>query len=776
MNRSWKWIGVLATLGISTSLFSRPTPAKRPGGVMQGTLMSVKSDGEPVGPCPLKHTDVKAEIAGFLSRVTVTQEFENPYPEKIEAVYTFPLPQLAAVDAMTMRIGSRTVVGKIARREEARAIYESARDRGYAASLLDQERPNIFTQSVANIKPGEKVTITLHYVETLKYEDHAYEFVFPMVVAPRYIPGRPVGKDGGGWAPDTDRVGDASHITPNVTPPGTRAGHDISIEVSIDAGMPVQFLRSLTHDADIMRATPRVALVHLKNKTEIPNKDFVLQYDVSGAKVEDAVLTHRDARGGYFSLILQPPAKPAAQEITPKEIVFVLDTSGSMSGFPIERAKESMRLALNGLNSRDTFNLITFSGDTHILYPPPVPATAENLQQAQSFLASRHGSGGAEMMKAIRAALDPSGDENHVRVVCFMTDGEVGNDMEIISEVQQHPNARVFAFGIGSSVNRFLLDKMAEYGRGEVEYVGLEDDGSAAAKRFQDRVRSPLLTDISIDWNGLPVSDVYPARVPDLFSAKPVILSGRYTGPGNGVIRLRGKMAGKDFSREITVSLPAYEKRYDVLATLWARHRVDDLMGRDWLGTQTGHPDHEMKEAVVKLGLDYNLMTQFTSFVAVEETIVTEGGKPRRVDVPVEMPHGMSYEGVFGERRPSPSPMQASAAGGFFGQRMAKSMPIASPPLAGPRRVEQLRDDGLLDTVQEPSRKIDPSLLVNKSRKVRVKVWLNIASPETMASLKAAGLEIATTLQSGTLLIATIDSSKLLGIAKLGAVRYISPQ
>src|SRR4051794_34917009 len=251
-------------------------PAQKPA-VTQGMLMSISPKGEPAGPCPLKHTDVKADISGFISRVTVTQEFENPYKEKIEAVYTFPLPQNSAVDDMTMKIGDRIVHGKIKRREEARAIYEAARDKGYAAALLDQERPNIFTQGVANIRPGDKVTITIKYVETLKYEEGAYEFVFPMVVAPRYI---------------RASVNDASHIDPRVTPQGTRAGHDIAIEVTLDAGIPINFLRSLTHDVDITRPPPRTARLHLKDKAELPNKDFVLQYDVSGKGVEDAVLTH----------------------------------------------------------------------------------------------------------------------------------------------------------------------------------------------------------------------------------------------------------------------------------------------------------------------------------------------------------------------------------------------------------------------------------------------------------------------------------------------------
>src|SRR5262245_26158005 len=253
------------------------------------------------------------------------------------------------------------------------------------------------------------------------------------------------------------------------------------------------------------------------------------------------------------------------------------------------------------------------------------------------------------MIKAIRAALDPSDKQDHVRIVCFMTDGYVGNDMEIISEVQKHPNARVFSFGIGSSVNRFLLDKMAEQGRGEVEYVSLQDDGSAAARRFHERVRNPLLTDIDIDWAGMPVADVYPKRLPDLFSVKPLILTGRYTAASRGAIRLRGKLAGQNFLKEIPIELPESQNEHDVLATLWARTRIDDLMSQDFAGIQNGNTKLDVREAITQLGLEYRLMTQFTSFVAVEETTVTDGGQPRRIDVPVEMPEGVSREGVFGQ-------------------------------------------------------------------------------------------------------------------------------
>ncbi|MCP5110644.1 MAG: VWA domain-containing protein, partial [bacterium] len=270
------------------------------------------------------------------------------------------------------------------------------------------------------------------------------------------------------------------------------------------------------------------AEIRLRNKSELPNKDFILTYDVAGGKIQDALMTHRDDRGGFFTFIMQPPERVTQEDVTPKELVFVLDVSGSMSGFPIEKAKEVIRLSLEGLYPRDTFNLITFAGATRVLFPEPVPGTTENIRKAQEFLATRQGGGGTEMMKAIRTALEPSDRQEHIRIVSFLTDGYVGNDMAILGEIQKHPNARVFSFGVGNSVNRFLLDKMAETSRGEVEYVTLKDDGSAAARRFHERVRNPLLTDISIDWGALPVADVYPKQTPDLFSAKPLVLSGRY--------------------------------------------------------------------------------------------------------------------------------------------------------------------------------------------------------------------------------------------------------
>lgn len=630
---------VLILLAISVSFFtSGYAQATDPS---EGTLYASGRKGNALGVCPLKNTRVRTDISGFIARVRVVQEFQNDFTEPIEAVYTFPLSQNSAVDQMTMTIGDRVINGKIMKRAAARRVYETAKEEGKTASLLDQERPNIFTQAVANILPGETITIEISYVETLKYEDGQYEFVFPMVVAPRY-------------SPVTMKAEEVAKVSPPVLP--TRGGHDISVEVNLDAGVPVEAIRSSSHDVETINLSSNSAKITLKDEKTIPNKDFVLRYDVTGKRIEDALLTHRDARGGFFTLILQPPDKFAQDDITPKEIVFVLDTSGSMSGRPIEKAKEAMKLSLDGLYPNDTFNLITFAGDTAVLFDKPVYATQANLEKAQAFLDSRSGGGGTEMMKAIKAALDPSDSQEHLRIVCFMTDGVVGNDNEIIAEIQKHPKARVFSFGIGDSVNRFLLDKMAVEGNGEFEYVGLEDDGSKAAKKFYERVRTPLLTDLSLEWNGLPVADIYPQKLTDLFSAKPVILHGRYTKAASGTIRLKGKVAGQEYSRDIAVNLPETEGENDVLATLWARTQLDDLVSEARKYDNADDPKQIVLQkkainAITQIALEYSLMSQFTSFVAVEEKVVTTGGKPRKMNVPVNPPAGSAHEGDSPFRR-----------------------------------------------------------------------------------------------------------------------------
>jgi Ca-activated chloride channel family protein len=766
--------------------------------------------------CPLRHTAVKADISGMVARVNVVQEFQNTLAEKIEAVYTFPLPHGAAVDSMTMTVGNRVISGKVKPREEARAIYQAARDAGRVASLLDRERPNIFAQSVANIEPGAAIRIEIAYVETLEYEAGRFEFVFPMVVAPRYIPAS---------------VNDAHRITPPLVPEGMRAGHDISLEVTLDAGVPIGHVGSPSHPVDVLWASGSSATVRLKDQQTIPNKDFVLRYESASGTIQDGVLAHRSAKGGYFAVILEPPAKIGARDAAPKELIFVLDTSGSMMGFPIEKAKEAMQLALDGLSSQDTFNLITFSGDTEILFPEPVPATPENLAMARLFLNSRSGDGGTEMMKAIRAALEPTVGSGRVRVVCFMTDGEVGNDMEILAEVQKHADARVFAFGIGQSVNRFLLDGMAQLGRGEVEYVGLQDDGSAAARRFHQRVRDPLLTDLSIDWGGLAVSDVYPKRIPDLFGAKPVVVVGRYAGPLHGRIELRGKAGTYPVMRQIALDLPAADAGHDALASLWAQRKVADLSSQDYAGLQRGAIRQDLKQQITQLGLDYGVATEFTSFVAVEEQTVTTGGKARRIEVPVNMPEGMSYAAFGGARVAPAAPRQFGAGrlmtpvsvpkdastiaeaevppasrgvggvgggvsggvaggtpGGVLGGIIG-SVPSAAPPppppppsVVPPPLARQARVYRGMRPPSEPADptggKLDPALATlaresDAAALIEVRVLLRDASSATLDALRALGFTMSKAPGRDLQATGRIAAGKLLELARLAAVRFV---
>ena len=796
-----------------------------------GSLGIISKDGSVKSTCPLRHTEVRGAISGFLARVTVTQTFENNAAQTIEAVYTFPLPDNAAVDDMTIQIGSRTVHGVIRKREDARAIYEQAKRTGHVAALLDQERPNIFTQSVANILPGEQVTVTISYLQTLEYEAGAYQFVFPVVVGPRYIPGQPIGKQAGGWAPDTDKVPDASKITPQVTPNGTRAGHDISIELAIDAGVPLLQLSSSSHEIEVNRTGASSAAVKLKNLAEIPNKDFILKYDVAGEEIANAVLSQVDSKavsraksaaGGYFTLILQPPARLPESDITPKELVFVLDTSGSMMGLPIAKAKDLINHALDELYPGDTFNLITFSGDTRILFPEPVYPTAENIRKAREVLNAQRGWGGTEMMKAIRAALVPSDSQDHLRVVCFLTDGYVGNDLEIIGEVQRHPNARVFAYGIGTAVNRFLIESMAKAGRGDSEVVTLNDNVDQAAHRLYQRLRAPVLTDVSIDWHGLPVADVYPKNIPDLFSGKPLVLSGRYTTATSGTITIHGKRAGDDFTREIPVHFNDATSDSEILSTFWARRKIDDLMSQDWAGLQSGNIKPDVKTEITQLGLTYKLMTQFTSFVAVEERVVTTNGKPQRVEVPVEMPEGTSFDGIFGsdaDKKAQFGSYAQLAAPGRLSKALALHAPMAGavpaanapgsgagigggvylaapgppPPPASPStgtagpsptpNTKPSSERALLES------KLSPAILAlfdcwksqTKDCKlapdgtIEVQLFLTKDPSAILDQLKAAGLQISQTSLRGKAVTGRISIEKLASLANLDAVKFVAP-
>ncbi len=629
-----------------------PEPAQvtqpRPSdGLGQGTLRAVNEDGEVILEFPLKHTSVYAEISGFLAQVEVKQHFHNPHNEKIEAVYVFPLPENSAVNEMIMVVGKRNIYGEIHKRRVARQIYEQARAVGKRTALLEQERPNIFTQSVANIQPGEEIVITIRYVQALKYDRGVYRYVFPMVVGPRFIPGGATGKQGTGWAPDTDTVPDASRITPPVLKPGRRSGHDISLTVKLDAGLSIMDLHSKSHDLLVVEEGIGKATVNMEPKDSIPNKDFVLEYTVAEEQPRSAYLTHYSQQGGYLLLMIQPSLESVTENIEPKEIFFVVDCSGSMGGYPIQKVKEAMYYCIQGISPDDTFQIIRFSSIASAFSPKPVPATRVHKEEALDYIQALYGSGGTMMIEGIKACLDYPRTPERQRIVFFMTDGFIGNDNQILAAVKEKVgNARLFSFGVGSSPNRSLLERMAQLGHGTAQYIRQDEDAQPVITDMLSRISKPYLTDVEINWGGLRVTDVYPDPIGDLYSAQPLILFARYEGAGAAAgVTLRGRIDGQPYEERITVSLPDWNPDNGSLASVWAREKIKYLMLE-----RLGGRKASIEEEVTNLALEYNLMSQYTSFVAVDE-VIPEGSDttlPRTIAIPVPMPEGVSFTGVFG--------------------------------------------------------------------------------------------------------------------------------
>lgn len=675
-----------------------PVPVPLPAdGVGTGALHVI---GDVELDFPLKHTKVDATISGSVTRVEVTQVFTNPYEETIEAVYVFPLPHEAAVTDLEMRLGERVIRGLVERREEARRIYENARDAGQVAALLEQERPNIFTQSVANILPGTEIHIVLTYVETLEYERGNYELVFPMVVGPRYNPPAATGEivTAGAGTPPISSVPDAHRINPPFLPPSVRSGHDIELHVRLDAGVPLSRIESPSHAVQIVRASESEATVDLSELDDIPNKDFVLRYRIDGEGPEAGVLTHHDGEQGYLALHLLPKVEALAREITPKEMIFVLDCSGSMSGEPLGAAKTLVRHALTNMNPGDAFQIIRFSTNASGLSPVPLASSSENVRRGIAYVNQLSGGGGTQMIEGIKAALDTPRDPARLRIVMFLTDGYIGNENEILAAVRDRiGGARLFSFGVGSSVNRFLLERLGEEGRGEVQYVLPGSDTRAEVSTFYERIRNPYLTDIELVWNGVEVQDVYPARVPDLFQGKPLVVHTRYADGGRGWLEVKGNIAGRPWSKRIRVDLPDRSSGNPAIGSLWARARISDLE-RDMIrGERPG-----LVEEVTQLGLRHHLITKYTSFVAVEERLVVSDGRPKTVRVPVEMPAGVSYEGVFG------SDLQAGKAGGMAFRQSSRAgvsfgLMSAAPGRVADKKSEALRSLGYVAECEVPA-------------------------------------------------------------------------
>lgn len=618
----------------------RPGADETPG---TGAMLVKGDTDQDLVPMPLKHTDVRAHVDGYISSVELTQQFHNPYDEKIEAVYVFPLPQDSAIHEFLMVIGERRIRGIIRERKEAERIYKEAKRQGYTASLLTQERPNIFTQSVANIEPGNDVDVHMTYFHTLPYMDGWYTFVFPMVVGPRFNP--PGSTEGVGAVPRGAHGKSGQSTEVQYLKPDKRSGHDISLEVILNAGMTIEEAECPTHVVEKKSNGSNAMEVKLGARDRIPNRDFVLRYRVAGNRLKTGILTHRDERGGYFAFMLYPPEQVKQEIKQPLEMVFVLDCSGSMRGEPIAQAKAAVRRSLRQLQSNDTFQVIQFSNNASQLGRSPLEATPDNIARGLQYLDALKGSGGTMMIEGIKAALDFPHDEERLRFVVFLTDGYIGNEREILSVMSRKLGpARVFSFGVGSSVNRFLLERMAKMGRGVVAYLGLHEDPVPVMDQFMKRIRYPVLTDLKLYWaeGETEGKDVYPVQIPDLFEGRPVIVTGRFQSEQFGEPRITGRREGKRI--ELNLASSQEESGGEIVAckalpSIWARRKIMHLAELSML-----EPSKEIEEEIQELALDYQLMSAYTSFVAVDSSRRTEGDHGTTVPVAVPVPEGVQYE------------------------------------------------------------------------------------------------------------------------------------
>lgn len=590
---------------------------------------------------PLQESTFETLVVGTVAETTVTQVFANPFNEPIEAVYAFPLHQRAAVDDYWIHVGARSLHGEIHRRGEANEIYDEAKAKGQRASLLEQERPNVFTQSVANIPPGESIEIQMHVVQPIAQEAGRATLTLPTVVGPRFIPGTPTGRSGDGVSPDTDEVPDASKITPPVLNPRSSACAPLLITVDIESPLSMGGLLSANHTIT-SNAGNGVTTVELAAGATLANRDFELSWAMSGDSTQAAVMTQPDADGGgAFTLTLVPPANLEADKAVPRDLIFVVDNSGSMGGKPMDTAKAVMREAIASMGPEDRFTVLRFSENASGLSPGLLGNTERNRRRGLKYVDDMRGMGGTHMRAGIEAALKLAQSSDRVPMVLLLTDGYIGNEAAIFELTDEHlGHARIFGLGVGQAPNRFLLDGLSTVGRGAVSYVGMTQSVEEVVERFYGRIASPALRDVSIDWGTLPVKDVAPQRIPDLFVGQPIVVYGRYAREGTGTVVVEG-WQGKTKARfEVEVDL-AQGSSGTGLRSMWARTRIEELLRDPEVFRLDSAARDQRTETATKLALSYRVLTEHTAFVAVDNEVVTKDAA-KTVAVPVEPVQGMA--------------------------------------------------------------------------------------------------------------------------------------
>jgi Ca-activated chloride channel family protein len=605
---------------------------------------------------PLKHTDVKVQVAQMMAVYTVTQTFENPFTVPIDAVYVFPLGSEAAVSGFAMTIGERTITGQIQGRAEARRTFESARTAGHTAALVEQEKTNVFAQRIANIAPRETIKVRFEYSELLDYADGQYTVAFPLVVGPRYLPEARVGASPVGSHPAgaSGRAGVTSvpYLADN------RDASTVSFTADIDAGVPLHGIASPSHDVDVTDVSPTRARATLHAADEIPNRDLIMKYRVAGDRTMVGVLGHRTtADDGAFVLVVQPKAEYRTGDVAARDVMIVIDKSGSMEGVPLDQAKQVAAGILGTLTPRDTFNILAFSDGIQSMSPAPIAGDATGVRAGHTFLGAFESGGGTEMEQGLLQALQSEPSQGRIRIVYLLSDAFVGNDDVVLSAARGVlGHNRIFPVGIGSSTNRALIDQLAAIGRGFPSYLTPAEDPATLVPELVRRSAYPYLTNVTIDWGGLAVEHLTPERIPDVYAGLPMIVSGHYKRAGTATVVIRGIAGATPVEIPLQVTLPERLSN-PAIASLWARRRIEALS----LPGPEGISDGAVRE-IEAIGLTHHLVTPYTSFVAVDKArVVQPGGAFKIVEQPAALPEGVNLGAIGGGDSEDPL---AVAAGG----------------------------------------------------------------------------------------------------------------
>lgn len=586
----------------------------------------VKGDPE-VDHLPLKDTSVEIAVSGVIADVKVVQKYSNEGSRPINATYVFPASTRAAVYSMRMRIGDQVIAARIKEREAAKQEFDAAKREGKSASLLEQDRPNVFTMSLANVMPRDEIEIELRYTELLVPTGGVYEVVYPTVVGPRY-PSRDSS------SPNRDQF-----VGSPYTRQGKKPRSTLHIKTTISAGVPVQDLSCASHQIVPRWLNPTAAQLTLDDSDPFQgNRDFVLRYRLAGEQIASGLLLYRGEKENFFLYMAQPPRRVADDDIPAREYIFVVDVSGSMNGFPLNTAKKLLGDLIGRLRPTDLFNVVLFAGDSSVLSPKSLPANQENVAAAIRLLEQQSGGGGTELLPAIKQAMSIPREANVSRSILLVTDGYISGEQGVFDHIRENLNrCNVFSFGIGTSVNHYLIEGVAKAGMGEPFVVTQEAEAGAVADRFREYVQSPLLTDIRIRAAGFDAYDVQPLSQPDLLAERPLILFGKWRGPVAGRFELRGKTGRGDYSTSLDVAGVEPDESNRALRYLWARSRIAELSDYG-----ASHVPDDRAEEITSLGIAYNLLTRYTSFIAVREEVRNPAGAADDVKQPLPLPLGVS--------------------------------------------------------------------------------------------------------------------------------------